>query len=127
MAANWALLCLGLLAPGGWQKGSDLGNLNFGAASQSCRSHEIRSEGGKAPQALCGKEKWATEEVFFPVILGQLRNLEAPGHNLTPCAFYILHFLRQWQLQFVKHLTSKSTWDPESFAETFSSPGDSAE
>lgn len=64
---------------------------------------------------------------FFPVILGQLRNFEAPGHNLILYAFCILHFLRLWQRQFVKHLTSKSTWDPESFAETFSSPGESTE
>lgn len=58
---------------------------------------------------------------FFPVVLGQLRNFG--GSNL--CTFYSL--LRLWQLQFVKHFTSKPIWEPASFAEAFTPPGDSAE
>lgn len=129
-AASWALLCLGLLAPRKMAKELCPGKPQLWGCLTELQGHEIRSDGGKAPWALRGKEKWAEEEVlcfFFPVILGQLRNFEAPGHNLILYAFCILHFLRLWQRQFVKHLTSKSTWDPESFAETFSSPGESTE
>lgn len=117
-----ALPCLGFLAHWKMAKGHCPGKLQLWVASQSC----MVTDTGVVEERPFWNGKMDRGRVclfvcFFPVVLGQLRNFG--GSNL--CTFYSL--LRLWQLQFVKHFTSKPIWEPASFAEAFTPPGDSAE